>query len=133
MRDKPNWKRTEDVLLSYNQEEEPVRLVEDFSDLPGLKPSDLFSFLFYSWYGIEDHHRNYDVAWLKNNYNFYVSDKIINQVIGLILIRAYHTLPGEKNCLLTKPSMSAPAFSWVMRHNRFQKIKQYFLLAVMAT
>ena len=43
IRDKTKWKRkTEDVLLSYNQEEEPLQLVEDFPQLPYLKPFDLF-------------------------------------------------------------------------------------------
>ena len=36
----------EDVLLSYNEEEEPVRLAEDFPYLPRLKPFDLFNFYF---------------------------------------------------------------------------------------
>ena len=46
MRHKPKWKKTEDVLLSYNQEEEPVLLAEDFPHLPDLKLFDFFSLYF---------------------------------------------------------------------------------------
>ena len=43
IRNKTKWKRkTEDVLLSYNQEQEQVQLVEDFPQLPYSKPLDLF-------------------------------------------------------------------------------------------
>ena len=47
----------------------------------------------------------------------------------MILISGYHTLPGEKNYWSTKPLLSAPIFSQVMSHNRFQETKQYFHLA----
>ena len=46
VRDKPRWKKSEDTLLCYNQGEEPVRLVEDFSHLPDLKSLDFFSLYF---------------------------------------------------------------------------------------
>ena len=46
VRGKLKWKEMEDVLLSYNEEEEPVRLAEDFPYLPYLKPFDLFHFYF---------------------------------------------------------------------------------------
>ena len=36
----------EDMLLSYNQEDQPVRLVDDFPHLPDLKPFDLLSLYF---------------------------------------------------------------------------------------
>ena len=52
-----------------------------------------------------------------------------NQFFGLILISGYYTLPGEKEYRSTKPSLSAPIFSQVMSHSRFQEIKQYFYLA----
>ena len=46
MRHKKKKKKTEDVLLSYNQEEEPVLLAEDFPHLPDLKLFDFFSLYF---------------------------------------------------------------------------------------
>ena len=46
MRHKSKWKKMEDVLLSYNQEEEPVLLAEDFPHLPDFKLFDFFSFYF---------------------------------------------------------------------------------------
>ena len=45
---KPKWKKTEDVLLSYDQEDEPVRFVKDFLFLPDLKPFELIQIVFYS-------------------------------------------------------------------------------------
>ena len=68
-------------------------------------------------------------ARLKNNHNFHVSDNDIYQFLHLILISGYHTLNGEKDYWSTKPSMSAPVFSRVMRRNGFQEIKRYFHLA----
>ena len=47
----------------------------------------------------------------------------------MILISGYHTLTGEKDYRSTKPSMSAPVFSRVMRRNGFQEINQCFHLA----
>ena len=46
MRDKPRWKKLEDMLLCYNKGEEPVWLIEDFSHLPDLKSLDFFSLYF---------------------------------------------------------------------------------------
>ena len=46
VRDKPRLKKSEDKLLCYNHEAEPVRLVEDFPHLPALKPFDFFCLYF---------------------------------------------------------------------------------------
>ena len=46
VRDKPKWKKSEDMLLCYNQGKEPVRLIEDFLHPPDLKRFDFFSLYF---------------------------------------------------------------------------------------
>ena len=68
-------------------------------------------------------------ARLKNSHSFHVSDNDVYQLIGLILVSDYHTLPGEKDYWSTKPSLSAPTFFQVMSRNRFQEIKRSFHLA----
>ena len=68
-------------------------------------------------------------ARLKNNHDFYVRENDIYQFLNLILINAYHRLPGEKDYWSTKPSMSAPVFYQAMRRNKFQEIKRCFHLA----
>ena len=128
VRDKPKWKKTEDVLLTYNQDEEHVRLVEDFSHLPNLKPFDLFSAYFTPDMVSKITAETMRYARLKNNHNFHVSDNDIYQFLGLILISGYHTSTGEKDYWSTKASTSAPVFSRVMPRNGFQEIKQYFHL-----
>ena len=129
VRDKPRWKKLEDTVLCYNQEEEPVRLVEDFSHLPDLNPFDFFSFYFTSDPVLKITTETMRYARLKNDHNFHVSENDVYQFLGLILISGYHTLPGEKDYWSTKPSLSAPIFSQVMSRNRFQEIKRYFHLA----
>ena len=129
VRDKPRWKKSEDMLLCSNQGEERVQLIEDFPHLPDLKPIDFFSLYFTPDMVSKITTETMRYAQLKNNHSFHVSDNDVYQFLGLILISGYHTLPGEKDYWSTKPSLSAPIFSRVMSRNRFQEIKQYFHLA----
>ena len=69
---KPKLKKKEDVLLSYNQEKEPVRLVEDFPHLPKWKPFGLFSLYFTPDMGSKITTETMRYARLKNNHNFHV-------------------------------------------------------------
>ena len=129
MRDKPKWKKTEDLLLSYNREEEPVRHVEGFPHLPDLKPFDLFCLYFTPDMVSRITTEAMRYARLKNNHDFYVRENDIYQFLNLILINAYHRFPGEKDYWSTKPSMSASVFYQAMRRNKFQEIKRHFHLA----
>ena len=69
VREKPKLKN---VLLSYNQEKEPVRLVEDFPHLPKWKPFGLFSLYFTPDMGSKITTETMRYARLKNNHNFHV-------------------------------------------------------------
>ena len=129
VRDKPRWKKSEDMLLCSNQGEEPVRLVEDFPHLPDVKPFDFFSFYFTPDMVSKITTETIRYARLKNNHSFHVSDNDVYQFLGLILISGYHTLPEEKDYWPRKPSLSAPIFSRVMSSNRFQEKRRYFHLA----
>ena len=122
-------KISEDTLLCYNQGEEPLRLVEDFSHLPDLKPFDFFSFYFTPDMVSKITTETMRYARLINNHSFHVSDNDVYQFLGLILISDYHTLSGEKDYWSTKPSLSTSIFSQVMSHSRFQERKRYFHLA----
>ena len=74
VRDKPRWKKSEDTLFCYNQGEEPVRLVEDFSHLPDLKRFDFFSLYFTPDMVSKITTEIMRYARLKNNHSFHVSD-----------------------------------------------------------
>ena len=85
------------MLLSYNQENEPVRLVEGFPHLPDLEPFDLLSLYFTPAMVLKITTETMNYARLKNSHNFHVSYNDINQFLGLILISGYHNLLQEKN------------------------------------
>ena len=84
------------MLLSYNQEEEPVQFVEDFLNLPQLKPFDLFSLYFIRDTVLRITTETLRYARLQDNHNFHVSDNDIYQSLGWILISGYDTFPREK-------------------------------------
>ena len=64
-----------------------------------------------------------------NNPNFHVSEKQILNVLGILLLSGYHTLPEEHHYWSTQPDLGVPIVYNTMSKNKYLEIKRYIHFA----
>ena len=65
----------------------------------------------------------------QNDSNFYASVQDIQNLLGILLLSGYHTLPEEHHYWSTQPDLGVPIVYNTMSKNRYLEIKRYLHFA----